>query len=247
MHIVNGLGVIAVVWLTSCASEGISEDSEQLYFSSDGSSHRGIHRFKRLRQVWLYRVNQSFLEEIAQLSHLESIHIDRNTATDLTCLKRLPRLRRLVIHGGTKIENLDWVSELASLEILAIENFKRVTRLDALASQTSLTALALEGSMWTRMSVASLRPISGLLKLRWLFLTNFAARDRSLRALYLLRKLEVLGTAAFYPDEEFIRLRRALPGLRCDWFSFIDNHGGIRKGIKTMVESARNNPPPPLP
>jgi hypothetical protein len=41
---------------------------------------------------------------------------------------------------------MDWVAGLPPLETLAVENFKRVTHLDPLASLTSLSALGVEGS-----------------------------------------------------------------------------------------------------
>ncbi len=212
----------------------LAHDAEELCFRRERSSHRGIHRFQCLRRLWLYHVNQEFLEEVCELPAVEQLFIDRLTATDLTPLRRLQRLRRLILQGGTKIQDLDWVTGLAPLEALAIENFKRVFHLDALVSLTSLSALGIEGSMWTTMRVASLAPLSQLHALRFLFLTNLRTSDRSLRHLYSLRGLEVLDCAATFPDEEFVCLRKALPRLRCDWFDMVDQYGSIREGMRRI-------------
>jgi hypothetical protein len=189
--------------------------------------------------LWLYSVNQEFLEELVDISTIEQLYIEGITATDLTPLHGLKRLRRLVLIGGTKIQSVNWVAGLPPLEALAIENFKRVNDLDPLGALTSLSALGVEGSIWTRMRVASLAPLAGLHGLRSLFLTNLTASDRGLRHLHSLARLEVLQIGALFPDEEFVRLRHALPRLRCDWFEIIDRHGSTREGIRAAVRRAR--------
>jgi hypothetical protein len=213
----------------------VPTDTTELRFRRDGSSHRGIHRFSRLRRAWLYSVNQAFLEELADIPTIEHLFIDGTTVTDLTPLHRLRQLRHLVINGGTKILSLDWLTGVPQLEALAIENFKRVFHLDPIVSLTSLRALGIEGSMWTRMRVATLAPLSGLDSLRFLFLTNLTASDHSLHHLHSLTALEVLQIGALFPDEELQRLRHALPRLRCSWFEMIDRHGSTREGIRAAV------------
>ncbi len=219
----------------------LAHDAEELRFRRERSSHRGIQWFRSLRRLWLYCVNQEFLEEVCELPAVELLFIDRLTATDLTPLRKLQRLRRLILQGGTKIQDLDWVTGLPPLEAFAIENFKRVFHLDALASLTSLSALGVEGSMWTTMRVHSLAPLSQIHGLRSLFLTNLRTSDRSLRHLYSLTGLEVLQCAGFFGDEEFVRLREALPRLRCDWFDMIDQYGSIREGMRRLFPDTYKN------
>lgn len=216
--------------------DDLSHDATSLRFRRDKSSFRGISRFNQLRRLWVYSVNQQFLEELANIPTIEWLFIDGTTATDLTPLYQLRQLRRLVIAGGTKIQNMNWVTGLPALEALALENIKRVRDLDPIASLTSLTTLGVEGSMWTDMRVASLAPLSTLSRLRHLFLTSFRAADRSLRPLHPLINLKVLEITAYFPDKEFLRLREALPELQCDWFDMIDRHGSIRAGIRAEVK-----------
>ena len=217
---------------------GLPEDAEELRFRRERKSHRGIRRFRSLRRLWLHSVNQEFLEEVSELPAVEMLLIDRLTATDLRPLRSLRRLRRLIIEGGTKINDLDWVAELPPVEALAIENFKRVSELEPLASLTGLSALGVEGSTWTMMRVASLAPLARLKRLRRLFLTSLRVTDRSLQPLYALTDLEVLQCAAAFSDDEFIRLRRALPRLRCDWFDVIDRYGSIEESFRVQFGSA---------
>lgn len=216
----------------------LSEGVQELRFRRERKSHRGTHRFRNLRRLWLHSVNQEFLEEMSELPAVEMLLIDRLTATDLTPLRRLRRLRRLIINGGTKIPDLNWVAELPPLEALAIENFKCVSDLNPLALLTSLSALGVEGSTWTMMRVASLAPLTRLKGLRRLFLTSLRVTDRSLQPLHTLTDLEVLQSAAAFSDEEFLRLRQALPRLRCDWFDVIDRYGSIKESFRVQFGSA---------
>lgn len=214
----------------------LPSDVTTLRFCRDGSSHRGIHRFQSLRRLWLFSVNQEFLEELADIPTIEQLYINGITATDLAPLRRISGLRSLALIGGTKISSLDWIAEMPPLKTFAIEGFKRVLHLDPLASLTSLTALGVEGSIWTRMRVASLEPLSALQGLRSLFLTNLKTSDESLQPLHSLAGLEVLQIGALFPDEELVRLRQALPKLRCYWFDMIDRHGSTREAIRTTVQ-----------
>ena len=210
-------------------------DVQELRFRRERQSHRGLSRFRQLRRVWAYSVHQDFLDELAGLPDLELLYIEGLTATDLRPLAKLRRLRRLILIGGTKIENLDWTAELPPLDALAIENFKRLETLDPLGSLQSLSALAVEGSMWTAMRVASLAPVSAISNLRYLFLTNLRTSDQSLSPLHPLTNLRVLECGALFTDEEFMRLRAAIPGLRCQWFEMIDRYGTTREGIRRAV------------
>jgi len=206
-------------------------------FCRERSSHRGIKRFQNLQRVWLYSVNQKFLEELAEISTIESLFIKGFTATDLTPLWKMRRLRRLILINNTKIQNLDWVTGLTTVESLCIEHFKQVTNLDPLASLTNLSALGVVGSVETAMRVSSLKPLSNLQKLQFLSLTNLRVADQKLSHLYSLSNLEILHCARFFPDEEFLSLRRALPDLKCQWFDMIDRYGSTSKGVRTLVKN----------
>ena len=216
----------------------VPSDAQELRFHRERSSHRGIQRFKNLRRLWVYGVNQDFLEEIVQLPDVQSLYIQGLTATDLTLLGQLPRLRRVILTQGTKIPNLDWVASLPHLESLSLEGSKQVFHLDPLASLTKLSALGIEGSTFTPMRVASLAPLSGLHDLRYLFITCLRTADGSLKPLHSLNRLEVLQCgSSYFHDDELVSLHQALPELHCGWFDVIERHGSTRAGIKSLMES----------
>jgi hypothetical protein len=141
------------------------------------------------------------------------------TASDLSAVNALPLLRSLSVVDAPKITDLSWLPNQATLRSLAVVNAKAIHDLTPLSQLTHLNALGLEGSMWTPMQVSSLEPISELRQLQSLFMTNLRAKDQSLRALLALPRLRVLQCAKFFPLEEFSRLAKVNPELRCDWFS----------------------------
>jgi Leucine-rich repeat (LRR) protein len=218
---------------------GISHEIEELRFTRERASHRGIHQLQQLRRVWLFSVNQDFLDEIVQVPSIEMIYISGLTASDLRPLKQLRRLRQLILIDGTKVLDLDWVAELPPLQSLFLENFKRVSSIDALIEQQSLSALGFEGSMWTSAGIPTLSPLKLLSELRYLFLGNIRPKDCSLESLHGLKHLKLLQCAAAFPDEEFLRLKQALPKLRCAAFDLIQKYGSVREGIRAIVRESK--------
>lgn len=216
---------------------GVPGDAVELYFRREKSSHRGIAALKGLKRLWVHKVNQEFLGEIAELPDLEMLYIGSTTATSFGPLNRLGRLRRLIVIGGTKIESLDWVAGLpASLEVLFLEAFKRVPDLGPLARLTDLTALGFEGGIDTRVKIDSLEPLAALRKLRYLFLANAQVQDKSLAALRSIASLERLECSIHFPDREFVELRRSLPKLKCNWIDMIDEHGSLKAGMAAFMK-----------
>lgn len=189
-----------------------------LSFHRRKDSHRGIGELQDLDTLWAHEVNQAFLEEICTIPSIRVLFMEFVRATDLACLESLPRLERLIVKDATKLTDLEWARPLRSVRALGLENLKRVSSLEPLADLAQLTAVGVEGSMWTPMRVASLEPLSHLQQLRSVFLTSLRAADRSLRPLQGLPHLEVLQCADAYPAEEMRALARAQPQLRCSWF-----------------------------
>jgi hypothetical protein len=154
------------------------------------------------------------------------------------CLKKLTNLRVLGLESCSKITSLELFSEFQSLSGLAITHFKNIHDLRPLAELISLRALAVAGSMWTRMQVYSFGPLEGLKNLELLHLTNIKAEDESLRPLGSLRSLKRLDIANFYSMNEFAWLSQKLKATECTWLRPYSEmkHTECRKcGRATMV------------
>ena len=220
--------------------DGVPHDIERLHFRRQKSSHRGIADLRSLKCLWARQANQEFIEEISHLENLEMLHVDGLTANALTALGRNRKLRRLLLIGGTKIEDLDWLAGLPStLEVLFLENFSRVSDLSAIGRLSNLTALGIEGGITTYVRIDTLAPLAGLNNLRSLFLASARVQDKSLSPLRGLARLEHLECTARFPDREFIELANSLPNLECQWIRMIKQHGSLRAWNAAMIARLR--------
>lgn len=194
----------------------IKEGQTELRLRRERKWQEGLRNFRQLKRLWCYGVNQEFLDEIADLENLETLCIEKLTALDLSPLWKLTRLRILVIRGSTSIENLNWIGGLKSLRGLSLESCKKLTDIGPLAQLPDLTAVGIEGGMWTPMRVKTLSPLSKLSSLEYLFMTNLRVNDGSLKPLHNLARLKVMQCANFFSKEEFCEMAKARPEVRCN-------------------------------
>jgi len=130
----------------------------------------------------------------------------------------LRRLRILGFENCSRVTSFVDFGELHSLTGLALCHFKNVHDLAPLSELRMLKSLAVAGSLWTRMHVASFAPLEKLKQLELLHLTNIKALDESLLTLSALTNLRRLDIANFYPMSEFARLAQSLKSTECTWF-----------------------------
>lgn len=212
--------------------DGVPGDAEELTLLRDGKSHRGLSGFKRLKHLWAGRVNQEMIEEISDLPELEILRIKNMSATSLEPLARNRKLKRLIIHGGNKVPDMEWMRGLSpTLEVLHLESLFRATDIRPIGALTQLKTLGLEGGFDRKLELESLEPLGALSNLQYLFLAATRVADRSLAPLHRLKKLRHLSCGAFFPDQEFVALKKALPGLDCSWIDMIKKHGSIKAGL----------------
>jgi len=212
--------------------DGVPDDATELTLLRQEKSHRGLRRLKNLRHLWAGRVNQETVEEISALPELEILRIKNMSATSLKPLAQNRKLRRLIIHGGGRVPDMEWVRDLApTLEVLYLEGFFRATEIGPIGELNRLRTLGLEGGMDRKLELKSLDPLGKLTNLQYLFLAATRVANKSLAPLHGLAKLGHLTCGAYFPDAEFVALGKALPGLDCSWIEMIRLHGSIRAGL----------------
>ena len=212
--------------------DGVPDDAEELTLLRQEKSHRGLSRLKRLRHLWAGRVNQEMIDEIADLPDLEILRVKNMSAASLEPLARNRKLKRLIINGANKVPDMQWTLGLSpTVEVLYLESFFRATDIRPLGRLTNLITLGLEGGFDRKLELESLTCLSTLSNLRYLFLAATRAADKSLAPLRQLKSLKHLTCGAYFPDEEFVALKKALPGLDCGWCKMIEDYGSIRKGL----------------
>jgi len=177
-----------------------------------------LNKFTQLQSLWCFGIKQEWLSYICGCTSLENLFIDTLKSDNIGCIRGLRSLKVLSIDSCSMIDSLSEMSDLRGLEGLAIINFRNVHEVNPLSRLINLQQLAVAGSMWTRMKIESLQPLSSLRNLIYLHLTNLKAEDESLRPLAELSQLEKLEIANFYPMEEFAWLSGRLKNTKCTWF-----------------------------
>ncbi len=196
-----------------------SVDVTRLRLVNKATGLERLKEFTRLESLWCFGIDQKALICISECTSLEELHLDYNLRIgDIACLFNLKRLKVLTIDSCSKIESLNQISRFEELEGLSIVNFKNVHSIEPLSRMKSLRELGVAGSIWTRMKIDSLQPLSNLLSLEYLDLTNLKVQDESLRPIAELRRLKELSIANFYPMREFASLAGKLPETKCSWF-----------------------------
>jgi hypothetical protein len=193
-------------------------DASSLRLVSGAKRLEQLPALKTLKALWCFDIDEKNLRSICECTSLESIYIGNIKTENFGCLRNLPNLKILGLDGCSRATSLREFGRFQSLSGLAITHFKNVHDLGPLAVLRFLRALAVSGSIWTRMRVESFRPLGELRSLEFLALTNIKAEDESLRPLEGLTNLTQLDIANFYPVEEFAWLSRRLRSTECAWF-----------------------------
>lgn len=197
----------------------IPEDASTVLFYREKSSHKGISKLKSLKRLGARMVNQDFLDEIGELNELVELKLEIVTATDLSPLKGLTKLRALRLVSISKISDFSLLPRLPTLQCLYIENAKKLNSLDFLARAQSLRRLGIEGGMYSPQKIPTLAPLGDVRNLEELYLTSVQLDDQNLSYLTGCENLTVLRCARFSTDGEFMKLKASMPHLDCNWFS----------------------------
>ena len=196
----------------------VPADAASIRLVSGAKNVARLPSYTKLKSLWCFDIGADALETICNCAALESLYIDNIKTGDVSALRRLTDIRVLGLERGSKLTSLADLTELKSLQGLGLTHFKNVHDLGPLGRMTGLLALAVAGSVWTTMRVASLQPLQALDALEFLHLTNIKPDDGSLKPLGTLTSLKKLEIANFYPTSEFAWLARKLPSTECQWF-----------------------------
>ena len=193
------------------------KDEERLHFYREKNSHDGIRKFQSLKELLAKQVNQDFLDQICAIRSLEYLEMEVVTAVNISRLQELPKLRYLKIYGLRKATEFSCLNKIETLRKLFIENAKHLTSLEFLDPGRSLVALGIEGSMYTKQKIASLKPLSGMESLEAIYMSSVQLGDKTLDYLSSLPSLKYLSCARFAPKSSFESLRKLMPDLKCHW------------------------------
>ena len=198
----------------------IPDDAEQVWLGREEKlSHLGISKKQAVRHLIIGNADQSCIEEVGQLQHLERLDLEYPVlADDLSPLLALSSLRFLSIDSPRKLSDFSPLLKLRSLRTLIITNAKALANLDWLNSANHLEVIGIEGGMWSPMTIPSLSPLADLKSLQAFLGTSTKLTDKNLMPLAGCPNLKFIGIARVAPRNEFERLSQARPDIYCEWF-----------------------------
>lgn len=174
-----------------------------------------LSKLKRL-SLWSH-VTQPLFEAACQLGDLEVLQIKWSNITKLDSICKLKKLQALSIGSSPRVESIEPLADLISLQLLEIENFKKITDFSPLTRLTNLASLSVTGSMWTRQDVGNLEPFAEMTWLKSLAVDT--THVKSIMPLARLKQLENLDLGGRLPYEEYAWLSAQLPHTECRWFA----------------------------
>ena len=143
-----------------------------------------------LSNLWCFNITEKHLQIISQCRSVKRLYLDGLRTENLAALSKLS-LEVLSLEGNSKINTLKALESQSRLKGLEVINFKNLHSVREISHFKELRSLAFSGSMWTRMTIDTLEPISELEHLEELDLCNLKAKDDSLTMLGGLKRLRI--------------------------------------------------------
>lgn len=197
----------------------VAPDTERLRLVSKVLGFDKLASLKHLKELWCFDITDERLTSLRECTSLRSLFIEGFGSANLSVFGDFSNLEVLSLEDCSRVTNVGALQLCSRLRGLGITNFKNVHSVSEIANLKELRVLAIAGSMWTRMKIRTLDPLSELAELEDLDLSNLKVEDESLRPLGKLVKLKSLNIANFYPTEEFAWLSGRLKNTKCTWFS----------------------------
>lgn len=194
---------------------------KEIAIKGDAKNVASLGGLHALKKVYIVTVTQRQFDAMAPyLMHIAELKMYEVRCTDLSAIGGMTSLEKLDLEWNTKIEQLWDMQRLKSLKKLRISDFSKLHDVSSIAHMSLLEDLELSGGMWNRLTLDSVKPLSGLLKLKKLDLGNVAIKDpASIAPLETLVALEELNMAMRFPTEEIARLSVKLANTSCEWFA----------------------------
>lgn len=159
------------------------------------------------------RVTQEMFDAACAMPNIETLFVKWSAVTHLRALPAARKLTQLRIGASSKLEGIEELAQMRNLTRLGLEQFNKIDDFAPISDLRQLEYLGIDGSIWTRQRLRSLRPLAQLTELRHLSLTNTQAADKSFDPLLGLHKLERFYCSWNYPEAEFAKLKQ-LPNLK---------------------------------
>ena len=187
-------------------------------------STKNIDRLKdlRIKNLWLIGANDKELRRILQLVDLQYLNLYQVLAKDLTVLETQTSPNTIILNWNTKATELWDISKNKNLCTLEITDFSKINEINQLSSATQICNLVVGGGHNTPLKIKTLEPLSNLINLEYLGLTNIKVEDDTLKYLGVLKSLKLLEISNQFEAKEYAWLATRLTDTACKMFQAVN-------------------------
>ncbi len=170
---------------------------------------------KNIEMLWFTtHTTQQLFESVCKLENLVGLNIKWSNIKTLDNISRLKNLKYLSIGSSSQIQNIYPLAGITQLEVLRIENFKKITDYSSLTALTNLKFFSIEGGMYTKQKIDSFEPFSKLTNLIYFSAVMISCADKRIDPLFKLKNLKTINWAFNLTTKEMDRLKEELPNLK---------------------------------
>lgn len=182
---------------------------------------KNIERLKDLniQNIWLIGANDKELKKILPLLNVKYLNLYQILATDLSILETQSRPETMILNWNTKSIKLWDFSKNINLKTLEIIDFSKISDIDEIKQAKQIVSLTLGGGHDKALKIKTLQPISDLINLKYLGLTNLKVEDDSLKPLATLKNLDNLEISNQFDTREYAWLASRLINTKCKMFN----------------------------
>ena len=189
----------------------------ELHIRADVKNRKLLNELN-IEKLWLIGAKEKDIEQIFSIHQPKYVSLYQFLAKDLSCLEQLDKCESLITEWNTKATELWNFQSNQNLRKLAIRDYSKISDLSALEKATKIKSLSLDGGIDKKLKVDSLKPLSKLLELEYLRLTNIKVGDESLEPIANLRNLKTLELSNQFPTKEYANLAVKLTKTKCSMF-----------------------------
>lgn len=170
---------------------------------------------KNIEMLWFTtHTTQELFDSACKLENLVGLSVKWSNIKTLDNISALKRIKYLKIGGSSRIESILPLMRMTDLEVLFIENYKKITDFSPLTVLTNLRFLSIEGGMYSKQKVASFEPISTLLNLIHFSAVMISCADKRIDPVLKLKNLRTLNWFRKLETSDVERLKCELPHLK---------------------------------
>lgn len=174
-----------------------------------------ISSFKRLRDLSLSQVDQSWFRHLAGCPKLRILRLNGLKNASLPSFASLANLRSLVLFRCAKLSSLSFLRHIKDLHSLCISECPLIRDLGPLDRLTELRELWIDSQISRSTKIKSLKPVGKLSQLQYLqFYAKVDGKTSRLDPLAGLQKLNTLQMSNGFSDAEYRVVLDGCPKLK---------------------------------